>query len=103
MGKIDFVKKMYETFSKNTKIIIFMNTKKYAEPLFKTLKDYGILVASIFSDMRMEERDENIKKFRDDSINTIITSNYLARGIDILNIKLVINFDVPSSPSEDGT
>ena len=80
-----------------------MNTKKYAEPLFKMLKDYGILVASIFSDMRTEERDENIKKFRDDSINTIITSNYLARGIDILNIKLVINFDVPSSSSESGT
>ncbi len=45
--------------------------------------------------MSREERDEMMEKFRNQEINFVITTNMLARGIDIPEIELVINFDVP--------
>lgn len=100
-GKIEFVKEIYDSFSKSTQTIIFVNTKNYAEMLFRRLKDDGYQVALIFGDMTKEERDEYIEKFRVGSINTIVTTNLLSRGFDMHEIKLVINFDVPSQ--EGGT
>ena len=78
-----------------------MNTKKFAETLFDLLKKDGFQVVIIFGDMTKEERDEFIEKFRLGEVNTIITTNLLARGFDMHEIKLVINFDVPSQ--EGGT
>ena len=95
-GKIDFIKEIFDSFSKSTQTIIFVNTKSFTEKLFRTLKDDGYAVALIFGDMSKEERDEYIEKFRLGSINTIITTNLLSRGIHIDEVKLVINFDVPS-------
>ena len=51
----------------------------------------------MFSNMTDEERDETIKKFRDQKINVLITTNMLARGIDVLETQLVINYDVPAT------
>lgn len=50
----------------------------------------------IFGDMSPEERDEMIEKFRSGEISVIITTNLLARGIDVPEIQIVINFDVPT-------
>jgi ATP-dependent RNA helicase DDX19/DBP5 len=45
--------------------------------------------------MSPEERDEYVEKFRKGEIKVIITTNMLARGIDVPEIELVINFDIP--------
>ena len=50
----------------------------------------------IFGDMSVEERDEMIAKFRAGEVSVIITTNLLARGIDVPEIQIVINFDVPT-------
>ena len=62
----------------------------------KILKDRGYGVNIIFGDMTRDERDEYIQKFRDREISVVITTNMLARGLDIPEIQLVINFDVPT-------
>ncbi len=95
-GKIEFIKEIYDSFSSHTQTIIFVNTKSFAETLFRRLKDDGFKVALIFGDMSREERDEYIEKFRVGTIMTIITTNLLSRGFDMHEVKLVINFDVPS-------
>ena len=46
--------------------------------------------------MSHEERDEMIEKFRTGEVSVVITTNMLARGIDIPEIQIVINFDVPT-------
>ena len=46
--------------------------------------------------MDAEERDEIMYKFRKGEVKTIITTNMLARGIDVPEVELVINFDVPT-------
>ena len=95
-GKIEFIKEIYDSFSSHTQTIIFVNTKSFAETLFRRLKEDGFKVAIIFGDMSKEERDEYIEKFRVGMINTIITNNFLCRGFDFHEVNLVINFDVPS-------
>ena len=50
----------------------------------------------IFSEMSHEERDEMIEKFRTGEVSVVITTNMLARGIDVPEIQIVINFDVPT-------
>ena len=56
-GKIDFIKEIFDSFSKSTKTIIFVNNNNFAYKLFTTLKDDGYPVALIFGDMCNEERD----------------------------------------------
>jgi superfamily II DNA/RNA helicase len=77
-------------------VIIFVNTKSFAETLLRILRKAGYEVNIIFGDMTGEERDEYIQKFRDREINIVITTNILARGLDVPEVQFVINFDVPT-------
>jgi ATP-dependent RNA helicase DDX19/DBP5 len=52
--------------------------------------------------MSREERDEYVDKFRKGEVNTIITTDLLARGFDMQSIKLVINFDMPLTKDGKG-
>jgi len=79
-----------------TQTIIFVNTKNYADRLNTMMRREGYKSRIIFGDMSIEERDEMITKFRAGEISVIITTNLLARGIDVPEIQLVINFDVPA-------
>jgi len=56
----------------------------------------------IFGEMSVEERDEMIAKFRTGEVSVIITTNMLARGIDVPEIQIVINFDVPTQHTGAG-
>lgn len=92
--KVDFVKNIFEVCSM-TQTIIFVNSKKFAEVVFDQLRKASLQVVIIFGNMDHEERDEMIDKFRKGKIAVIITTNMLARGIDVPEVQIVINFDVP--------
>ncbi len=79
-----------------TQTVIFINTKSFAERLQNMMRREGFKSAIIFGNMSPEERDEMIEKFRAGQIHVIITTNLLARGIDVPEIQIVINFDVPT-------
>jgi len=79
-----------------TQTVIFINTKSFAERLQNMMRREGFKSAIIFGNMTPEERDEMIDKFRSGQIHVIITTNLLARGIDVPEIQIVINFDVPT-------
>lgn len=78
-----------------TQTVIFINTKAFAESVHQMMRKHGYKSMLIFGDMSAEERDETIRKFRNGEISVIITTNMLARGIDVPEIEIVINFDVP--------
>jgi len=69
-----------------TQTIIFVNTKSFAETVFNILRKNGYKATLFFSDMGKEERDEMMEKFRNREVNIVITTNLLARGIDIPEI-----------------
>ena len=97
--KPEFVKSVFEVCAM-TQTIIFVNSKMFAEKLFEILRKASLQVVIIFGSMDNCERDEMIEKFRTGKIAVIITTNMLARGIDVPEVQIVINFDVPLMGAE---
>jgi ATP-dependent RNA helicase DDX19/DBP5 len=77
--------------------IIFVHTRKTATELTKKMTEAGHTVSLLHGgeDMSSQERDRVIDDFRDARTKVLITTNVLARGIDILQVMLVINYDLP--------
>ena len=62
----------------------------------------GFKSTIIFGNMMPDERDEMIAKFRTGEVSVIITTNMLARGIDVPEVQIVINFDCPTQSTGQG-
>ena len=77
------------------KSIIFCNTKKMVDSLEVEMAQKGYQVASLHGDMRQSSRDQVMKKFRDGSIDLLIATDVAARGLDVSDIDLVFNYDLP--------
>ena len=77
-------------------VLIFCSTKISAKELAKTLKKKGIKVADIHSDLTQDKREDALRSFKARRINVLVATDILSRGIDIEDIDLVINFDVPN-------
>lgn len=85
-----------------TQTVVFVNTKAYTDRLHNMMIKDNLKSTIIFGDMSVEERDEMISKFRAGEVSVIITTNMLARGIDVPEIQIVINFDVPTQRTGRG-
>lgn len=86
-----------------TQSIIFVNTRNFAERLLHLLNDLNCSAVLMFGKMDPKERDEIMERFRKGEAKTIITTNMLARGIDVPEVELVINFDVPALVGRGGS
>ncbi|ELR19667.1 ATPdependent RNA helicase DBP5, putative [Acanthamoeba castellanii str. Neff] len=75
--------------------IIFCQRKDTAEMLARNMKAAGHTVSLLHGNLDTKERDAVIDEYRFGKTRVLITTNVLARGIDILQITLVINYDVP--------
>lgn len=77
------------------KAIIFCNTKKKVDDLIETLKSKGYLAESLHGDIKQMQRDRTMKKMKSGQINILVATDVAARGIDIKDLDLVINYDIP--------
>lgn len=75
--------------------IIFVATRKTAEEVQAHMEGEGHRTSVLHGGMTPEERDQIIDEFRLAKTKVLITTNVLARGIDILQVSLVVNFDLP--------
>ena len=80
----------------NGRTIIFRRTKFGVDKLEKTLIKNGYKVASIHGDKSQGVRNEAIANFKDKKATILIATDVAARGIDIVNVDAVINFDLPN-------
>lgn len=78
-----------------TPTYIFVNSLDFAEKIHFWLREKKLASYILFSRQSKEERDDTMAKFRENKINVLITTNILARGIDVEQADLVINFDMP--------
>lgn len=92
--KIDTLIDLFGTISV-TQSIIFINKKTDAERLYDILTKEGFGVGVITGNMTQEERTSSIEKFRSGSTRVLLSTGILARGFDVQQISLVINFDLP--------
>lgn len=81
-------------------VIIFCSTRKSVTVLERGLLKEQIKVGAISSDLDQKQREEVMIKFKNGSINVLVATNIVARGIDIEGIDLVVNYDVPRDAEE---
>lgn len=75
--------------------ILFTGTKRGADELARELSRKRIAVTSIHGDRTQQEREEALAAFKQGNIRVLVATDVLARGIDIEEVSLVINYDVP--------
>ena len=75
--------------------IIYCNSIKRVQDLYEAMKEDDFPVCRIHGDMDKKEREATFIDFRNGSSRVLISSNVTARGIDIQQVNIVINFDVP--------
>ncbi|KAG8381785.1 hypothetical protein BUALT_Bualt05G0008900 [Buddleja alternifolia] len=81
-----------------TQSVIFVNTRRKVDWLTNKMRSRDHTVSAIHGDMRQNTRDIIMREFRSGSSRVLITTDLLARGIDVQQVSLVINFDLPTQP-----
>jgi superfamily II DNA/RNA helicase len=76
-------------------VLIFASTKSKVKSITRELLSSGFQVADIHSDLEQSEREKVLLRFRTRSLQMLVATDVLSRGIDIENISLVLNYDVP--------
>lgn len=77
------------------KILVFVRTKVRAERVAMAMARVDIQALTIHGDKDQEERSEVLKKFRNGEVNLLIGTDITARGIDIPDVQIVVNYDLP--------
>lgn len=81
-------------------VIIFVSTKIKVKELERDLIKAGLKAKAIHSDLEQPEREEVLRNFRSKKLQILVATDILSRGIDIEDIALVINYDVPGEPAD---
>ncbi|KAL4456175.1 hypothetical protein ABPG74_014136 [Tetrahymena malaccensis] len=93
--KYDRLKEILSTMTRSDKTIIFTQTKKDCDDLSQALYNDKIRNACIHGDKSQRERDKVMDLFKTGRVNTLIATDVASRGLDVKDIKLVINYDFP--------
>lgn len=94
--KLDTLSDLYETVT-ITQAVIFCNTRKKVDWLTDKLTARDFTVSAMHGDMDQAQRDLIMKEFRSGSSRVLIATDLLARGIDVQQVSLVINYDLPAN------
>lgn len=76
--------------------IIFCNSKKGVETLTEEMRKKGHMVSCIHSDLPMSERAKVMNEFRSGVTRVLISTDLTARGIDVYQVSIVVNYDLPT-------
>ena len=82
------------------RVIMFASSKMKVKELSLTLKRKGFNVGAMHSDLEQREREDMMLAFKNRHIRILIATDIVSRGIDIDDIQMVINFDVPRDPED---
>jgi len=94
--KLETLCDLYETLT-ITQAIIYCNTRRKVDWLQEEMQKRDFTVSCMHGDMDQRERDIIMREFRTGSSRVLITTDLLARGIDVQQVSLVINFDLPTN------
>merc|ERR1712003_553665 len=94
--KIGTLCDLYETLT-ITQAIIYCNTRRKVDWLTEKMQSRDFTVSAMHGDMDQRERDLIMREFRSGSSRVLISTDLLARGIDVQQVSLVINYDLPTN------
>jgi translation initiation factor 4A len=95
--KLETLCDLYETLT-ITQSVIFANTRRKVDWLSERMRAKDFTVSSTHGDMDPNIREVIMREFRSGSSRVLITTDLLARGIDVQQVSLVINYDLPIQP-----
>ena len=94
LKKVNILMQLLDTY--NPKLsIVFCNTRRKVDEVSKTLRARGYLADGIHGDIRQVKRDRIMGSFRKGRIQILVATDVAARGIDVANIEIVFNFEIP--------
>ena len=94
--KLETLSRLLDSYDINL-ALVFCNTKRKVDRLTRDLKSRGYSVDGIHGDMRQNQRDKVMGKFRKGKIEILVATDVAARGIDVPNVEAVFNYDVPNN------
>ena len=92
--KLDVLCDIYKKLSVSQSII-YCNTKRTSDWLKEELQDRDFTVECIHGNMNQQERKTVMNKFREGELRVLIATDIIARGIDVQQVGIVINYDIP--------
>lgn len=92
--KIGIVKHLFKE-KKPNKVLLFSGSKMKVKEIAKTLHHMGLSAGEMHSDLDQTQRNHVMHEFRNERVDILVATDIVSRGIDIDDITLVINFDVP--------
>ncbi|KAJ4851153.1 hypothetical protein Tsubulata_003239 [Turnera subulata] len=97
--KFDTLCDLYETFA-ICQSVIFVNTRRKVDQLTDKMTAADHTVSATHGEMKQQERDIIMREFRSGSSRVLITTDLLCRGIDVQQVSLVLNYDLPTQPEK---
>jgi len=94
--KLETLCDIYQTLT-ITQAVIFCNTRRKVDWLTQQMHGKDFTVSAMHGDMDQKEREVIMREFRSGSSRVLITTDLLARGIDVQQVSLVINYDLPNN------
>ncbi|KAI1796229.1 DEAD-domain-containing protein [Ganoderma leucocontextum] len=94
--KFDTLCDLYDTLT-ITQAVIFCNTRRKVDWLTEKMRTANFTVSSMHGEMAQKERDAIMAEFRSGTSRVLITTDVWARGIDVQQVSLVINYDLPAN------
>ena len=94
--KFDTLCDLYETLT-ITQSVVFCNTKRKVDWLTQKMRDANFTVSAMHGAMPQDERDAIMAEFRSGASRVLITTDVWGRGIDVQQVSLVINYDLPTN------
>jgi len=82
------------------KVIVFAGKKQRVKELARTLRSLHIDARAMHSDLEQNERDQVMLDFRNGKVDVLVATDVVSRGIDVTDVPLVINYDVPHDPED---
>lgn len=98
--KIPLLNQLIDEKPNYKSILIFSSTKKKVHEIKRALRNKDFAVESISSDLEQSEREQVLNRFRAKRTRVLVATDVISRGIDIKDINLVINFDVPDDAAD---
>lgn len=96
-GKIYELENLINEGRMEVPCLIFMQSKDRVKEIYRICKKMNICADYLHNDLSLAQREKKVKEFEAGKIWVLITSDVLARGMDFPDVKLVINFDIPTS------
>ncbi|OPY37945.1 MAG: putative ATP-dependent RNA helicase [Methanoregula sp. PtaU1.Bin051] len=92
--KLDVLCRLLDQYNPKL-VLVFCNTKRRVDQVVKRLRERGIRAEGLHGDLKQSRRDRVMAGFRNGEVDLLVASDVAARGIDVQNVDLVVNYDVP--------